>query len=118
MLSVSLHTYMYYNINWKSTHATNRSSMLPSKPTLRIHSEKAESPGAASPLLQKTTHGFHRAFETRHLNTVLHPGKQNSAPKLLPFPEMHLPSSLRISLRSFTLAVVTLTANLFSASEI
>lgn len=57
-------------------------------------------------------------FETRHFNTLLHPGKQNSAPKLLPFPEMHFPSSLRISLRSFTLAVVTFTANRFSVSEI
>lgn len=35
----------------------------------------------------------------------------------IPFPVMHLPSSLRISLRSFTLDVVTFTANLFRVSE-
>lgn len=68
--------------------------------------------------LKKLCLKFHTAFETTHINILLHPSNQNSAPKLLPFPEMHFPSSLRISLRSFTLAVVTFTANRFSVSEI
>lgn len=37
--------------------------------------------------------------------------------KQIPFPATHFPSSLRISLRSFTLAVVTFPAKRFSVSE-
>lgn len=105
--------------NWKSTHASNWSSVSPTKPVLTISTvRKHRLQMLPAPCFKNLPHKFHTAFETKYFNILPLPGNHNITPKLLPFPEMHFPSSLRISLRSFTLAVVTFTANRFSVSEI
>lgn len=101
----------------KGTCAKTWASVLPTNPTLGINpvmEHQLQTPPA--PFLKQIP--LIQPFETKRFNILLHPGSQNSGAKLLPFPEMHFPSSLRISLRSFTLAVVTFTANRFRVSEI